>query len=614
MLRSPSVVLLSLVAVANAFAQGGRSGSGVTAGEVSAPVTEITYEVTFDRKTSARRTLHVTTSFTTPGRDPVLLSLPAWTPGAYEISNFARSVHAFDAAANGKPLTWDKMDYDTWRVRPNGAKRIDVSFDYVADTLDNAMAWAKPDFAFFNGTNVFLYPEGRGTDFSASVTVRTEGDWQVVTGMSTTGTRTYGAGNYHDLVDMPFFIGRFDLDSTRVADKWVRLASYPSGQLSGEPRKEFWSQVERFLPTEVAVTGDVPYDHYTILTVFDSSYGGGSALEHQNSHLGIYTPFIIGNQALPSITAHEIFHLWNVKRMRPADMVPYRYDRPEPTTWLWVSEGITDYYADLALVRGGVVDSSGFVGLTNGKILEVGAAPPVALEDASLSTWIHPTDGTGYLYYPKGSLAGFMLDIMIRDASDNRKSLDDVMRAVYTSTYKNGRGAGFTAQDWWGAVSAAAGGKSFADVNAKYIDGREPFPWAAVLPLAGLKLKTDSIREPRVGIFTAADSTGNVVITQLEPGGAAALAGVQPGDVLLEIGDLPVTDASFGPRFRTRYAKAEGQSIPIKVRRGEQTLSLPMKVQTSVRVDTQLQWDAGASPKAARIRHGIMTGATDAAR
>src|SRR4029079_7140994 len=130
----------------------------------------------------------------------------------------------------------------------------------------------------------------------------------------------------------------------------------------------------------------------------------------------------------------------------------------QPTPWLWESEGITDYYADLALVRSRVIDSAQLMTLTWDKASTVSEAPPTALEDASLSTWIHPTDGTGYLYYPKGALAGLTLDIMIRDASDNKKSLDDVMRSVYTTTYKLGRG--FTGQDWWGAVSAAAGGKS----------------------------------------------------------------------------------------------------------------------------------------------------------
>ena len=136
-----------------------------------------------------------------------------------------------------------------------------------------------------------------------------------------------------------------------------------------------------------------------------------------------------------------------MKRLRPADLWPYRYDAPQPTAWLWVSEGITDYYADLAEVRGGLVADTGFYGLTAGKMNEVEAAGPVALEDASLNTWVHPVDGTAYIYYPKGSLAGFMLDVMIREASDNRRSLDDVMRDLYRTTYKLGRG--FTSDDWW---------------------------------------------------------------------------------------------------------------------------------------------------------------------
>ena len=128
-------------------------------------------------------------------------------------------------------------------------------------------------------------------------------------------------------------------------------------------------------------------------------------------------------------------------------MVPYDYHQAQPTPWLWVSEGITDDYADLARVRGGIIDSTQFMGLTANKANTVDMTLPTALEDASLSTWIHPEDGSGYIYYPKGSLAGLLLDIQIRDASDNARSLDDVMRKLYQNTYKKGRG--FTAADFW---------------------------------------------------------------------------------------------------------------------------------------------------------------------
>jgi predicted metalloprotease with PDZ domain len=575
---------------------------------VSAPISDIRYTVRYDRTTAPTRTLDVTMTFTVAGRDPVLLSVPVWTPGAYDVSNFARKVSGLSVRGEGGTPRWDKLDPDTWRVVPNGARSLSVSFRFAADSMDNAMAWARGDFAFFNGTNVLPYPEGRSTDFAASVRIETETDWQVATGMSAgSEPRTFTARNYHDLVDMPFFVGALEVDSIDMGTDRVRTATYPRGVLSGAAREQFWRDVRSMIPPMTRVFGDMPAPVYTNLILFDSSMAGASALEHQNSHVGIYTPFIVGHEFLPSITAHEIFHLWNVKRMRPADMFPYRYDRAQPTTWLWVSEGITDYYADLALVRGGVIDSSQFLGLTGGKIAEVRAAPAVALEDASLSTWVGPTDGTHYIYYPKGSLAGFMLDVLIRDASDNQRSLDDVMRGVYQSSWKAGRG--FTAQDWWGAVTRAAGGRSFDDFNAKYIDGREPFPWETILPLAGLRLHVDSIREPWIGIGTNVDSSG-IFITQVESGSAASAAGFMVGDYLVQIGEIPVSDPDFGARFRARYSRGEGEVLEVVVMRGgsRQTLSMPVRLR--IRTVESVVFDRSASPKAARIRTGILRGTT----
>lgn len=600
-----SLASLLLALVAPQAAAGQRAPQRAE-GEVSAPVTDLAYTVEFDKSLALRRTLRVTTAFSTTGQGAVLLSLPAWTPGAYELSWFAKHVSSFQAMGDGgKALVWDKTDFDTWRIRPSGSRRVTVSFDYRADSLDNAMAWARDDFVFFNGTNVFLYPEGRDPAFSATVTVRTEDDWKVATGMTPTATsRKYAAGNLHDLLDMPFFVGAFDLDSTRVADRVVRLATWPAGKLTGESRTTFWGQIERMFAPMIEVYGDTIFDSYTNLLVFEDSYEGGSALEHANSHVGIYTPFIIGNPVLPSITAHEIFHLWNVKRARPAEMWPYQYDRAQPTTLLWVSEGITDYYADLTLVRGGIIDSTQFLGVTHGKTEEVDAVPAVALEDASLSTWVHPGDGTAYIYYPKGSLAGLLLDILIRDATDNTSSLDVVMRDIYRRSYKQGKG--FTVDDWWAAVTRAAGGKSFADFNARYIDGREPFPYTQVLALAGMRMRTDSIREPRIGVFTSQDSTG-VRVTATDSGSAAQKAGILPGDYLVSVGEVSVTEG-FGERFRARYGRSEGTKIPLKVMRDGREVTLEMTVEMFVRTTRRLAFDRTASAKAARIRHGILTG------
>jgi predicted metalloprotease with PDZ domain len=576
----------------------------------SAPITNLRYEVTFDSTTAQTRTIKVGVDFDVAGPGPVLLSFPAWTPGAYELTFFARWVSNFDPQGGGKSLEWDKLDYDTWRIQPKGAKSISVHFDYLADTLDNAMAWARPDFALFNGTNLFPYPEGRGTNFPATVTVKTEPGWLVATGMAPASAGSYREGNYHDLVDKPFFVGRFDYDSMQVGGLWTRLASYPAGALGGLARSGLWDKIGKMIPAESAVFGETPWRTYSVMMIFDPSSGGGSALEHTNSHVGVYSLGLIGNPVLASITAHEIFHAWNVKRLRPVDMVPYRYDRMEPTPWLWVSEGITDYYADLALVRGGIVGPEGFMAVTGGKISTVAQTPPTALEDASLSTWIHPVDGSGYLYYPKGSLAGFMLDVMIRDASDNHKSLDTVMRELYGATYKRGRG--FTGADWWASITRAAGGKSFTDFAAKYVNGRDPFPWDRVLPLAGMRTASDTIRQPRLGLSAGQDSSGSIVINGVLPGGVAEQAGVKAGDVLLSLGDLSVNSPDFGAAYRAKFAShKDGDTLSIKVRRGTDTLTLNGRVSLMASVESRIVADSAASPKAVRIREGILTGKTD---
>ncbi|MGH9885448.1 MAG: PDZ domain-containing protein, partial [bacterium] len=363
--------------------------------------------------------------------------------------------------------------------------------------------------------------------------------------------------------------------------------------------------MKKVIPPEIGVFGEAPWANYSVLQIVDSTFGGASGLEHQSSHVDVLAPPYVGSDFQPSLYAHEIFHSWNVKRLRPAEMWPYNYAHSQPTPWLWVSEGITDYYADLAEVRGGVVDAKGFYSLTAGKINEVVAAGAVALEDASLNTWIHPVDGSGYIYYPKGSLAGFILDVMIRDASDNKHSLDDVMRGLYQKTYKKGRG--FTATDWWGAVSEAANGKSFTAFNAKYIDGREPFPWDSILPMAGLRAKQE--RVPRLGVLTQQDANG-ILVANVAEGSSADAAGVRVGDYLVAVGDVAVEDQQFGARLRSRYgASVEGSPLSIKVRRGTETITLAGTLRFAAG-ELMIELDPDAKPKAVRIREGILRGTT----
>jgi predicted metalloprotease with PDZ domain len=184
-----------------------------------------------------------------------------------------------------------------------------------------------------------------------------------------------------------------------------------------------------------------------------------------------------------------------------------------------------------------------------------------------------------------------------------------VLRDMYRSTYKKGRG--YTAQDWWSAVSRAAGGRSFADFNAKYIDGREPLPYDQVFPLAGLRIKADTLREPRLGLGTGQDSSGAIVVRRVVPDSPAAAAGVKEGDVLLALGDVAVDNPDFGRAYRARFNRSEGDSLPIRVVRGTDTLTLHGKVVLGARIERRLEAAPDASPKAVRIRNGILRGKMD---
>jgi predicted metalloprotease with PDZ domain len=182
------------------------------------------------------------------------------------------------------------------------------------------------------------------------------------------------------------------------------------------------------------------------------------------------------------------------------------------------------------------------------------------------------------------------------------------MRELYNSTHKQGKG--FTSEEWWSTVSRLSGGKSFTDFNAKYIDGREPYPWNEVLPLAGLMLAADSLREPKMGISTSADSTG-VRVEEIEPGSAAATAGVKVGDYLVAIGEIMLADPAFLEKFKVKYATGNDAQIPIRVQRAGQPMTLLARVQLELRVQHVLRPMPNASDKAARIRSGLFRGAGD---
>ena len=560
-------------------------------------------------------TFHVSAEFPTIGKDTLLVSLPAWSPGNYEIQNYARYVHGFGAKnASGQALRWDRADKDTWRVVTGKTDRVSVAFDYSADTIDLSVARTAADFGQFLGTNLFMFEEGQ-LGRPAEVRFRLPAGWQVTTALKGPTNGVYRAGDYHELADAMTFVGHYSLDSLQADGKWIRIAVWPATDYTPAVARNLRNGVAKMAPVQNRIMGDTPYDVYTVFfNVIHGPIDFGGGLEHSSAQYDIMPALAFADAAgnlgdfMYPLLSHEFFHLWNVKRIRPAEMWPYDYHAEQYTPLLWWSEGVTDYYADLTNLRAGLWTPDQFLAnaVTNIDQVEQ-AAEPWSVEDGSEATWIHEVYvNSSQLYYPKGSLLGCLLDISIRDATDNAHNLDEVMRALYTRYYRQNKG--FSTADLLSELRAAG----MPDVDTfyrRYVDGRDSLPYETVFAKAGLAFHRQVVTSPFVGVSTGTTPTGGMVVQQVSPNSSAETAGVQPGDLLTNIGGIPVTpDRDWGGDFRTRYRGKAGQPLTITVERSGLTLTLNTTVQEHTTSRVTLERAASPTPKQAKIWQGLASG------
>jgi predicted metalloprotease with PDZ domain len=574
----------------------------------------VRYEVAVSAPAS--QLYHVTAEFPSGGKDTLYLSLPAWSPGAYEIQNYARYVRGFAVTSGtGQPLFWDRFDKDTWRVVTGTSARVTVQFDFLADTIDLSLARISGDFGQFLGTNLFLFEEGQ-PGRPAEIRFRVPAGWQVTTALQSSGNGVYRAADYHELADAMTFVGRFSLDSLQVDGKWIRIALWPGTDYTPAVARNLRSGIEKMAQVQNRLMGGAPYDVYTVFfNVIHGPIQFGGGLEHATSQYDVMPAgpdFADENGQLGSfirpLLSHEFFHLWNVKRIRPVEMWPYDYHAEQFTPLLWWSEGVTDYYADLTNLRAGLWSPDQFIQNVNDNIQQVENAPePWSAEDGSVATWINEVYvNSSQLYYPKGSLLGMLLDISIRDATDNAHSLDDVMRALFARYYRQGRG--FSTADLLGELRTAG----MPEVDAfyqRYINGRDSLPYDAVFAKAGISVARNKASVPFLGIATGVASGAALDVQSVTPGSAAEAAGVQPGDVLVSVGDIAVApDQDWATTFRSRYRGRAGQPLAITVRRGGQVITLNTVVRERSSGHVTVQRAARLTPKQTRIWQGLATG------
>src|SRR6266478_5908376 len=489
------------------------------------PAQTVRYDVSV-----ARGEFHVAAEFPAGGKDTLFVSLPAWSPGNYEIQNYARYLHGFRAKnASGQPLHWDRADKDTWRVATGRSDRVTVEFDYSSDTIDLSIARVAQDFGQFLGTNLFMFEEGQWAR-PAEVRFSLPAGWQVTTALKGPANGVYRAADYHELADAMTFVGRYSVDSLQADGKWIRIAVWPAADYTPAVARNLRNGIAKMAPVQNRIMGDAPYDVYTVFfNVIHGPIDFGGGLEHSASQYDIMPALAFADAAgnlgdfMYPLLSHEFFHLCNLKRTRTAEMWPYDYHAEQYTPLLWWLEGVTDYYADLTNLRSGLWSPDQFLANAVSNIDQVEQAPePWSVEDGSEATWIHEVYvNSSQLYYPKGSLLGCLLDISIRDATDNAHNLDEVMRALYTRYYRQNKG--FSTADLLSELRAAG----MPDVDTfyrRYIDGRDSLPYETVFAKAGLAFHRQVVTSPFVGVSTGTTPTGGMV-QQVSPNSSAETAG-----------------------------------------------------------------------------------------
>ena len=421
------------------------------------------------------------------------IKMPVWTPGSYLIREYARHVQDFDVKnASGNDLAWRKISKNTWQIDTKGANEIVVKYNIYANELTVRTNELNADHAFFTNAAVLMFPKDN-LQASSTIKVVPFGDWKVATGLPKVDgqTNTFRAENFDILYDSPFEVGNYTEVPFTVDGIPHRFIIEGDGNYD---TKRIAEDTAKIVQQAKAIFGELPYKDYTFIL----NLRGGGGLEHLNStalqwqRLGFKPE--ARYKAFLNLVAHEYFHLWNVKRIRPDALGPFDYEKENYTRNLWIAEGGTAYYEAVLLRRANLISEKDFLDTKVSVIKALQNRPgrfETSLEDASFDAWIkyyrqdENSINNQISYYDKGELVNFLLDIEIRTASNGTKSLDDVMRYLYNEFYKKGKN--YAPADYQ-KISEMMAGKSLEDFFEKYVRGTAEIDYDSILKGIGLKL------------------------------------------------------------------------------------------------------------------------------
>jgi predicted metalloprotease with PDZ domain len=551
----------------------------------------------------------------------ITIQIPAWN-ALYQIRDFSSHLRQVEVrqgpAQTGSRAAFDtapsieKIDKQTWRITGNGT--VMVRYATYWDEPGPFATQINREHAFINPAMILMYvPERRSEEVQFELGDVPESWSGAAPGLQYEQMRrarhfSWTFTDYDALADAPIEAGKFEEFQLpgMSPEIWVVIHG------DNYKKKQVETQLKRICEYEIKLMGKAPYSRYTfVLHIGKGAAGAGGGMEHADAT----AISVSSEESLPGVAAHEFFHLWNVKRIRPATLYPVDYAKEQYTRALWFAEGVTNTYGSYTLERSGLWSKQQLYNDLGEQITDLEARPAnrwQSAEQSSLDAWLekyplYENPEYSVSYYTKGQILGVLLDILIRDRTDNEKSLDDVLRemnndfAVPGKPYRDSLDVQLTAEK-------VAGG-SFEDFFKHYVAGASPLPYQATFVLAGLELRQTTRQRPALGFASEGAPKGPLVIRGVDADSAAAEAGLQAGDLILK------WNGGEPPRRVTDWLRQHkaGELLHLVIRREDAELKIDFRLGEITETFYDLAEDSRAGDKARRIREGLLHGVTDAA-
>jgi predicted metalloprotease with PDZ domain len=535
-------------------------------------------------------------------KDYVDVKMPVWAPGSYLVREFSKNVEGFKASAAGKPVKFEKVRKNIWRVYGAKASQLKVNYRVYANEISVRTSFIDASHAFLSSTGIFMYPDGHLKSPSTVKVVPFEGWSKVSTGLEPVAGQqfTYTAKDFDILYDSPLEVGNQEVFEFTASGVKHEVAMYGGGNYDKERLKV---DMAKIVEQGTAIYGENPNKHYTFI-VHNFERGGGG-LEHLNSTVLGASRNQYNNErgynGFLDLVAHEYYHLWNVKRLRPVALGPFDYDNEVYTNNLWIAEGFTAYYENKLTHRAGFNDQLTFVNKLAGAVAAVENTPGARVQSAAMASydaWIKQyrpdenSSNSSISYYSKGEVIGLLMDLAIANATKGAKSLDDVMKAMYLQCKAQGKG--YTDAEFKAMVEKISG-TSFTAFWDKYVTGTEPVDYNTFFGYAGVKIKNENegTSVPYLGVASR-KVEGRMFISAVSRNSAAWTSGLNVNDQLISINGVPVEAAI--ERMPELTSKKVGDVVVIKVGRDGKLMDFNVTLKANPSIKLVAEIDQNATP------------------